>query len=521
MQLESPKSPEEAAPPKFSPAARNVFSNWLGFFFTSVVAFFLSPFVVRHLGNSGYGVWALTMSVTGYLGLLDLGVRGAVTRYVAKFHARMEDENASRVASSALGIFIAVGAVGMALSVCLAFSVLPHLKISDSYLFAAKVVLVLTGVNIAISLISGVFGGVVVALQRFDLSNGVEIVSTIFRSLGIVLVLSLGRGLISLAIVQLSFGIVTALTYAALAYRLYPGLRIRFAYCDKNNLRLIFSFSFYSFLLQVSTSLIFYSDSVVISAFLPVSAVTYFVIAGNLMTYSRGLLSGISTVSAPLASSLEATGRIHELRSVLLKGSRFATMVFLPIGITFLLRGSSFIGLWMGPGYAQLSGEVLTILTLAQLFGSGTHVPGSMTLGIGRHKGMVPVVLSEAFCNLILSVVFIHSYGIVGVALGTAIPNLATHLIFWPWYIRRVYGIPATTYAFSTWIRPGVAALPFALATYAAQKYWPTTHLFGLLGQALGVLPIAVIAFWFLCLSPAERSGYSQKFLEPLLHLCN
>ena len=48
---------------KLSPLVRNVFSYWLGFAVASIVSFFLSPFVVRHLGNSGYGVWAkMTMS---------------------------------------------------------------------------------------------------------------------------------------------------------------------------------------------------------------------------------------------------------------------------------------------------------------------------------------------------------------------------------------------------------------------------------------------------------------------------
>jgi len=84
--------------------------------------------MVRHLGNSGYGVWALTMSVTGYLGLLDLGVRGAVTRFVAKFHARAEDENASRVLSSGLAIFVSVAVLTVAFSVGIALSVIVRLK---------------------------------------------------------------------------------------------------------------------------------------------------------------------------------------------------------------------------------------------------------------------------------------------------------------------------------------------------------------------------------------------------------
>jgi O-antigen/teichoic acid export membrane protein len=522
-QIERPDSPNRTTigqpQSRYPSGIRSVLSNWSAFLFCSVVAFFVSPFVVRHLGDSGYGIWTLTLSVTGYLGLLDLGVRGAVTRYVAKFHAQGVDESASRVVSSGLTIFLGAGALAIVFSSAIALFVVGSLKIPESYQFIAKVVVILTGVNIAVSLISGVFGGVVTALQRFDLSNSLEIVSTALRTSAIVLVLSHGRGLISLALVQLSFGILTGLAYSVMAFRLYPGLTIRLSSLDKANMKLIFSFSSYAFLLQASSYLIFYSDSVVIGVFLPVSAVTFFAIAGNLLSYSRGLLGGMSTVSSPMASALEARGSMDELRRVLLKGARFGSMVFLPIGVCFLIRGRSFIGLWMGPSYAGLAGKVLVILTVAQLVAAGNFVPGSVTLGIGRHKGIVPAVLIEGLCNLGLSIGLVHSYGIAGVAVGTALPNLVTHLFFWPWYIRRVYGIRPITYALSTWVRPALAAIPFALCTYAIQKWWPATNLFVFSIQTAFALPVVLVSFWFLCVGRQERAEYFQRFLVPLLRI--
>src|SRR5437870_2424255 len=88
-----------------SRVVRNVLSNWGAFVFAALVSFFLSPFLVRSLGDARYGVWVLLVSIVGYLGLLDLGVRGAVTRYVARFHAAREHDSANRVASTALAVF--------------------------------------------------------------------------------------------------------------------------------------------------------------------------------------------------------------------------------------------------------------------------------------------------------------------------------------------------------------------------------------------------------------------------------
>ena len=47
-----------------------------------VVMFLVSPFVINSLGKIEYGIWSLLVVVTGYMGMLDLGVRASTGRYV-------------------------------------------------------------------------------------------------------------------------------------------------------------------------------------------------------------------------------------------------------------------------------------------------------------------------------------------------------------------------------------------------------------------------------------------------------
>ena len=64
--------------------AINVGMNWVAMATGMVVPFFLSPFIVRHLGPIGYGVWILAVSTVSYLNLLDMGLRSSIVRYVSK-----------------------------------------------------------------------------------------------------------------------------------------------------------------------------------------------------------------------------------------------------------------------------------------------------------------------------------------------------------------------------------------------------------------------------------------------------
>src|SRR5512134_2426942 len=108
-------------PPVRRPSALlNVLANWGAFICGAAVNFFLAPFVVHRLGDTVYGIWALFGSVTGYLGLLDLGVRSAVTRYLARYAAEGDTEGANRMASSALALFSASGLLALLVAMSLA-----------------------------------------------------------------------------------------------------------------------------------------------------------------------------------------------------------------------------------------------------------------------------------------------------------------------------------------------------------------------------------------------------------------
>jgi O-antigen/teichoic acid export membrane protein len=508
--------PTSAIVSKRSRIVRNVLSNWSGYIFSVVVSFFLAPYVVNHLGTVGYGVWSLVISLTGYLGLLDLGVRGAVTRYVARFHAQGDHQRSSQVASAAMAIFAGTGVVTIVTSAVLAVAVVDRMNIPPQYLPAAKLVLVLTGISIAISLVNGVYGGMLIALQRFDLSNGIEVLTAGLRASAIVLALYQGFGLITLACIQVGFTLARLGANLLLSHKFYPQVCLRLRSADAQNLRLIFSFSIFSCLLHASRNLIYDSDLVVIGAYLPVTAVTFYAIGGNLVDYARALISGISQTMTPLASSLEAKQGTAGVSELLLKSSPWGTIVALPVVITFLIRGSSFIELWMGSQFAESSGQVLKILALTMLFGASSSIVGSVLLGISRHKPLVPALLAEGLCNLGLSIWLVRKMGIIGVAWGTLIPSLFTNLAFIPWYVRRVLGVSPWQYVRSSWLKPALAAVPFAVITYAVEQFWPANNLLIFFLQVGLCLPSLVACDWRICLNASQRLEYLRKFSSTL-----
>ncbi len=71
---------------------KNITSSWFALGTNILVGLFLSPFILHRLGDSAFGVWVLTFSITGYYGLFDLGIRSSIVRYVSKHLATGSNE---------------------------------------------------------------------------------------------------------------------------------------------------------------------------------------------------------------------------------------------------------------------------------------------------------------------------------------------------------------------------------------------------------------------------------------------
>ena len=70
-------------------ASKHYFSLVMNFwvFYLFVVGLVYTPYMLRMLGQSEYGLYSLAASIIAYLTVLDLGFGNAIVRYTAKFEA--------------------------------------------------------------------------------------------------------------------------------------------------------------------------------------------------------------------------------------------------------------------------------------------------------------------------------------------------------------------------------------------------------------------------------------------------
>ncbi len=441
--------------------AKNVFSNWAGFVVNIVVSFFLAPFMVHSLGDAGYGIWVLVGSLTGYLGVLDLGLRPAVIKFVAKYKALGDNQMINRIVNTILVILTIVAAVVFLASLVLSYFAVGLFKIPVEFNGQFQLIIIIVGLNVALSFPFSVLRALLAAAERFDLGNAVQILVFLARSAFIVVFLKLGGGLVAVGVIVLAATVTESLWKARISFKLFPTLKLsrRLASCD--TFKTVAAFSGYAFIMNIASRFSLQSNVVVIGAMLSAEAITSFSIGSTMIDYLLVLISYMSITVLPLASSLDAGQNLEKLRQLLIIGTKYCMIVLLPVSFAYLVIGETFINLWMGPQYGPASGQVLTILTCGYFGFLSQFVANAIFVGLGKLKLIAYVNIGLAVLTLGLSILLVRWFGINGAALGTAIPLIITGSIFFPIYICRTLKLSLLHYIGKSYVRPLLASLPF------------------------------------------------------------
>ncbi len=454
------------------------------------VGFFLSPYIVHHLGNVAYGVWVLTISSINYLGMLDLGMRSSVLRFVSRARTVGNHEEASSAVSAALWVRLQVSVLVLLLSGVLALLFPVLFKVPLDIARAAQIAVMIVGANLAMVMSMGVFGGVISGLNRYDLQTAITLIQLVFRVSGVVFVLRHGHGIVAIAICEFVAALIANVALVVVARRLYPELKVRLQRPERAMLRSLWSYSVYAFLTTVAIQLVYQTDNLVVGGFVSASAVAFYAIGASLVRYTDQFTSAMTMSFVPAASTYEAGGDATRLRSLYTGGTRAILAISLPILVTLLVRGRTFIGLWMGAQYMQRSGTVMILLASTMIISQTNSAAFSIAFGTDRHKVTAKWAVGEGVANLVLSLLLVHPFGIYGVAIGTVIPNLFIHLFLWPPFIAKMVGLSPWRILTGVWGPMFLCILPFAGVSYLLNAFYHPAGVAMFFLQTLLILPV-------------------------------
>lgn len=464
--------------------------------------FVSTPFMVRYLGQEGYGQWLLGMAILGYLAMLDLGMSLAVSRFLSTAIGAGDAEKQSAILELSRRYFHRMGWVVAAGSV--AAGPLALLILGGQAQVGELVPAVLVcGLSLALRFRYRMPGLLLRSHVRYDLLAVASIVRVLLQTAAMCLALKLGGGLLAVGLLQAAGDLLElglqglgsrGLRRAAAASAVVPGSGSLGALRQQ-----LFGYTRDSMLASLGDTLRHQVGALVLGSVRG---------ARELAVYSMGLrliLTYVDVCNAAFGGGvLMAFGQLHgagdsarierEFRRLTKVTAGFAAWAM--GGIVFLAE--PFLQRWLGPGFED---SYTTVMILALPFGLlGMQYPAySLLAAMGHQKYLMWISGGGGVVTAMVTIPAAMAWGSVGVTAVLGVEIALTVVVLIPLLLRKCLGIPYWSYVVADVAGAGCKAvlLPAALGWWMRDWRQPDYGVLVLCG-AVYTLGFVLPAPWLL-----------------------
>lgn len=420
----SPREPGQASgqltvSPRF--LVEGVGGNLLAVFVTVLSGIVNVRICLDYLGTENYGLVLLVGTVSGWMGLSDLGLGMAARQRLAVLLAKDDLTQARQVLASSVACLAGASFVLFAILFLLHGLGLTERLVRESADSQRSASLILLGVSLFLVRIPlGPLGGLQIAQNRLFAHYMFEIGFSILRPVFSWVALSNGVSLEVFLVIMASLSLLATFARYGHARLRTPALRFTPRSASLRTVRDLAVPGLAFLALNTSYIVIYSTDNAVISATLGVAAIPAFAVAFRLFSICRRVCISGAQVLFSASAILHTKGQASQLRSYLEVSSRFFTTLSVVAGSGLLIFGERLIALWLGP---ELSPGSETITTLAVMLPVAVLINslGRMVCGVGKHQRQSVISLAEMTLNVALSIALAPHLGVFGVALGTLI----------------------------------------------------------------------------------------------------
>lgn len=469
---------------------KNVAANYLGQGWRALMGLAFVPLYIRYLGIEAYGLIGMFAILQGWLALLDMGMKPALGREMARFTGGLHDTQYIRSLLRSIEIIGLIVAAVIALGVWAASGWLATDWLAPASLrpdVVASAVAVMGAVT-ALRFLEDIYASAIIGLQRQVLVNVVMSILATVRGLGAVAVLIwVSRTIEAFFLWQALISVITVALFALVIYRTLPRLS-EHAHFSWPALRGIWRFSAGMMAITFLVLLLTQSDKILLSRLLSLKAFGYYALAGVVANALFMLGAPVTTAFYPRFTELIARGDEPALRAAYHQAAQLVGVLMGAAAIVLMVFGDRVLLLWTGD--AALSREVsplLRVLALGTLLNGLMWIPYHMQLAYGWTTLTIRINVVAVLLLVPTIILVVPTYGALGAAWGWVALN-AGYLLFaiyfmhrrvlphekWQWY-RQDVGIPiaaaASTAIICRWLFPRdlgrLGELGFLLASSA------------------------------------------------------
>lgn len=405
------------------------------------VGFFLSPFILAHLGPGEYGVYTVAGTIIGWLALCDFGLSASATKFLSEYQAKGDAAGEAHHMGMILCIFSIMGAFVLVAGICI-FPFLADIfpKFNAEEMRICRILYLLTLFNVVVMFPARSLGGVAASRQKFKVPGLVGVLMATVNAIGVVILLMNGFRSVGLTVFSVTTGVI------GLVWNLYycfSVLKVRMSWSgwDGPLCRSLFAFSVWMFLDRVIGIMNTGSGSFIIGMTRGAEEITVYSYGMHLFQHFYTASGCIAGFFLPRVVGLVVNGASNaEQTDMMIRVGRAQLIVLACLFFGIICFGKEFFHLWIGDSLGNRTDDcwfVSVVILIPYGFLLLQALGWQLQQARNVMKDRVVVLFWSSLLALIVGFVLSIIYGVKGLALGTSISVILGQGVYMNWYYWR------------------------------------------------------------------------------------
>lgn len=390
-----------------------------------VIGLLYTPWLIRSLGSSDYGLYALATSFVSYF-LIDFGLGNSIAKYLSGYRAKNQDQEIRDF----LGIVYKTYLI-ICLALALVFTIV-YFNIDNIFkgltveeIGRFRYVFIIVAFYSVCSFPFNTYIGVLTAYEKFVPLQESYILQKMTLVISMSIALLLGFGVFALVLIQLFAGAVTIL------FRYYHvrkcNISINWKYSDKTAIFDILKFSLWVCVLGICFQLIYGFQTTVLGIVSDTLNISIYNVSHTIYGFVFAFAYGLNGMFMPKVSYIEAgeADSKEKINSLMIKVGRCQILLIGLMVSGFFIFGKCFLRLWIGEDFIN-SYYVGLMLIFPTLFVLTEEIPN--TLLYVRNKVKYRAI-AYSIATVVCSVITYFLSSILG-AMGAGVAIIISIMVF-------------------------------------------------------------------------------------------
>lgn len=478
----------------------NAASGWVTQLVVALVGFILMPYIIKHLGEQGYGIYQLARSALVFFMFLQLGMGPTLVRFFAKAIAKDDKEEIRNISSTAQ---LLLGGLGLTTSL-LCLALIPFFirfyNIQPEFAHETTWLLICMSLSLFLNMTFIVPQGIVFGVNRYDLANFIVICENLMRLLFIMVLFEFIRpSIFFIGISILSTQLLKYIALFAIAYKnIGKVVLFSFQSVSKKMFRRLFGFGMLNLSNSVAAAVVFQGPILIIGKVLGKEMVTAFAPALLISISMQGFLGQITAPLVPLASSDREGNDGAMLGELAVSMGRLAAFIGFGIVLPLATFGPELTKLWLGENLAW-TWSVIAVMTTGVAVSQVQAANYYLALGGGDIKPTVYSQISMAvivFSGTLIGTVWFE-WHLLAVAFYIGLCILVRNTFYLSYAYSRQFSYKFRRYLWAVYGLPVLITTVCSGSGWLLKIWWPPKNILLLTAEGMLVLSGYLLLCWF------------------------